>query len=242
MLGGAKNIVCNFKQCFFDIIFPKYCLLCGQEGTYWCDTCQTKDILAWGKSCFKCHVAGADLNLCSACQESYFFDGLLCASDYEDQTISALIQTCKYRFVKELTLTLGLLMSNYLTKELASSRNVFFKDFFKATVVPVPLSKSRQNWRGFNQAELIAKVVVDYFNLDYNSNLKRLKHRPPQAKLSEAKRLTNMTNCFSFSGPAPKKIILIDDVVTTGTTVNECAKVLRACGATEILVLACAKG
>jgi competence protein ComFC len=242
MLGGAKNIVFSIRQCFLDIIFPKYCLLCGREGTYWCPQCQVKDILSWSRACFGCHKSSSPLSLCSTCQPLYHFDGLLCAADYEDETISALIQAYKYRFVKELAPELGLIMAKHLAKELAVSKHEFFKDFFRSEVMAVPLSQRRHNWRGFNQAEEVAKFVADYFNLSYSSQLKRLKHRPPQAKLSEAERLNNLAGCFGFSGEAPTKIILIDDVITTGATVNECAKVLRAAGAEEILVLACAKG
>lgn len=242
MLGGAKNIVCNIKQCFFDIIFPKYCLACGKEGNYWCADCQLKEILVWGGNCFNCRQEKADLNLCTKCQDLYYFSGLLCATNYEDKIISSLIQACKYSFVKELTNPLGLLMANYLQQELTNSKNIFFQDFFKTTVMAVPLSQKRQSWRGFNQAEIIAKVVADYFNLPINSNLKRVLHKKPQAKLTAKNRLTNMSGSFHFSGPAPEKIILIDDVITTGSTVNECAKVLRAAGAEEILVLAVAKG
>jgi len=242
MSGGTKNIVYNIKQCFFDIIFPKYCLFCGQEGTNWCSSCQAREALAWGNVCFKCHQIEVELNLCAQCRELYFFDGLLCAASYKDEGFSTLIQTCKYRFVKDLTLPLGLLVAKHLEKELLNSKAIFFSYFFQAVVMAVPLSKRRQNWRGFNQAEEIAKVVASYFKLSYDNNLKRLKHCQAQAKLVEAKRLTNITGSFSFTGTAPKKIILIDDVITTGATVNECAKILRASGAEEILVLAVAKG
>ncbi|MCX6793163.1 MAG: hypothetical protein NTY12_04005 [Candidatus Falkowbacteria bacterium] len=242
MLGGAKNIVCNIKQCFFDIIFPKYCVICEKEGSYFCEVCQTKDILTWDKNCFKCHNNVADLSLCEDCKSLYFFDGLLCASDYEDRIISSLIQAYKYHFVKELAQILGLFIAKHLEKELMVSKNIFFNNFFDATVIAVPLSKRRQKWRGFNQAEVIAKVVAQYFGLNFNSDLRRLIHKKPQAKLSEAKRLNNLQGCFNFNGTAPAKVILVDDVITTAATVNECAKVLRAQGAEEILVLAIAKG
>lgn len=242
MLGGAKNIVNSVKQCFFDILFPKYCIGCGKEGADWCLLCQKKNILAWDQGCFKCHASKCELGLCSTCQQLYFFDALVLAADYEDKIIGDLVKAYKYHFIKDLAVNLAWLLVERLSKEVASSKNLFFQDFTQTVVMAVPLSKRRQKWRGFNQAEEMAKIMASHFNLTYSDKLKRVKHRRAQAKLSEQERLNNLAGCFSFNGAAPEKVILVDDVVTTGATVNECAKALRAAGAEEILVLALAKG
>ena len=242
MLGGAKNIVYNIRQCFFDIIFPKHCLDCGQEGEYWCKSCRAKIILTWPKICFNCKKDNIIFGLCDQCRPLYYFDGVVCVYDYENKIISNLIQAYKYHFVKDLSLDLGLVVARHLAKELVVSNNNFFSYFFNFVIMPVPLSHRRQNWRGFNQAEEIARVIANYFGLQCNFSLKRLKHRSPQAKLNQAKRLVNMKDCFIFEGKAPQKIILVDDVITTGATVNECARVLKQAGAEEILVLTIAKG
>lgn len=121
------------------------------------------------------------------------------------------------------------------------------KDFcFKnALVIPVPLHPRRERWRGFNQAELIARELADYFNLDMSvGGLIRIKHRKPQTKLNKQDRKNNIKNCFAWrlGGLSGKKIILVDDVATTGSTLNECARVLKKNGAGEIWGLVAANG
>ena len=106
--------------------------------------------------------------------------------------------------------------------------------------MPVPLSKKRLRWRGFNQAELLAEKVAENYGLAMDAaNLIRVKHKKPQAKLDEVHRLENIKDCFAWQGSNlnKKNIILIDDVVTTGATLNECAIVLHAAGAAEVWCL-----
>jgi len=112
-------------------------------------------------------------------------------------------------------------------------------------VVPVPLSGKRLCWRGFNQAELLARKIAENYGLGLDANnLIRIKHKKPQAKLDEVHRQENIKGCFVWRGNNlnKKNIILIDDVVTTGATLNECAKILKASGAGEVWGLVVAKG
>jgi len=211
---------------FLDIIFPKYCLDCGEEGEYWCEQCRQKPVRPWLGS-FDIYNA--------------YFDDIIFAGDYEDEIIAALLKNLKYKFAKELAPLAGYLAAKRLEEKI-KKKNIFGKHFFKACIVPVPLSKKRQTWRGFNQADLISQFVANYFNLKYEPCLMRIKHKKAQAKLAEHERLLNMANCFQLISPAPKRVILIDDVVTTGATINECAKVLKANGTKEVMVLAVAKG
>jgi len=111
--------------------------------------------------------------------------------------------------------------------------------------MPVPLSKKRLKWRGFNQAEIIANILADNFKLEIDAkNLKRIKNTKPQAKLNERERRNNLADCFSWLGDKlnGRNIILVDDVATTGSTLNECAKVLKQAGASEVWGLVVANG
>ncbi len=201
----------------FDILFPKYCLSCNQEGQYFCSACRQKPFKQWDG---QLTVSG----------EKYF-DALYCLGDYEDEVLGKLIKTCKYRFVKELTIDLAkLLIQEIRDKE------------YRGVVVTVPLSKRRERWRGFNQSEEIGRTISGELNLEFRSCLVRVKHKKAQAKLSEKERQENMSGCFEVRGEIPERVILIDDVITTGTTVNECARVLKENGAGYITVLTIAKG
>ena len=108
----------------------------------------------------------------------------------------------------------------------------------------MPLHKKRQRLRGFNQSEQLARAISKNFNLEINHNLIRIKHKKAQAKLHEKNRWENIKNCFSYQGKNlnNKNILLIDDVATTGATLNECAKVLKENNAKEVWGLVVAKG
>jgi len=112
-------------------------------------------------------------------------------------------------------------------------------------LVPVPLHIRRERWRGFNQSQLIAEKLSDKFGIEIDCHgLKRVKHGKAQAKLSKSERWENIKGSFfwekeSLSG---RNIILIDDVVTTGATLNEAAKVLKENGAGEVWGLVVARG
>ncbi len=200
-----------------DLLFPKYCLSCNREGEYWCAQCRTKPLTSWNG---RLDFLG----------EKYF-DDIICVADYEDEIINALIKACKYRFVKEIS---GIL-AEILCKKLKAFP-------VRGALVPVPLSARRARWRGFNQAELIARDVAENLNVDFLPCLKRIRNKKAQAKLTEKERLENMKNCFAVAGTVPKIVILIDDVITTGATINECARVLREAGAERIIIAAVAKG
>ncbi len=111
-------------------------------------------------------------------------------------------------------------------------------------VVPIPLSKKRERVRGFNQTLIIAAYFCQEFAYELKFDLKRIKHQVPQSSLNEQDRLINLQNAFRWTGPNLKgqSIILLDDVVTTGATLNEAARVLKAAGAGQSYGLVVAKG
>jgi ComF family protein len=112
-------------------------------------------------------------------------------------------------------------------------------------VIPVPLHPTRLREREFNQSLLLADQVAQYVGRPLSfTNLVRTAPSEPQSTLSRKERLKNLRRAFAVRQPqsiAQKRILLIDDVFTTGTTVNECAKVLREAGAEAIFVLTLAR-
>lgn len=115
-------------------------------------------------------------------------------------------------------------------------------------LVPVPLFKKRQRERGFNQAELLAKRLSKMWNIPMLHALQRVKATTPQAELSREQRLTHLQEVFTvsrkinFEALSGKTICLIDDVATTGTTLNECAKILKAAHAQSVIGIVFAHG
>jgi ComF family protein len=112
-------------------------------------------------------------------------------------------------------------------------------------VIPVPLHTSRLREREFNQSLLLADQVATHLHLPLSfTNLVRTVSSEPQSTLSRKERIKNLRQAFTVRQPqslAQKRILLIDDVFTTGTTVNECAKVLRNAGAEAVFVLTLAR-
>lgn len=200
------------------------------------------------------------------CGVNYSLDGVWVAALYDEKLVAEAIKSFKYRFIFDLSENLSKLLIISINNLLSQARisgaglvaGLDWRDFKKARemplallnfkenlIMPVPLAKKRLRWRGFNQSELLAERFAVYYNLEINkSSLIRLKHKKPQAKLSEKERLENVKNCFAWQGDNlnGRNIILIDDVATTGSTLNQCAKVLKAAGAGEVWGLAVAKG
>lgn len=111
-------------------------------------------------------------------------------------------------------------------------------------VTAVPLHPKRQNWRGFNQSELVAKLLAQKLGLRYESLLKRIKYTKPQVGLLGSARKQNIKGAFSLYTPYSlphTNIILIDDVWTTGSTLRECTYILKRGGAKQVWALTLAR-
>ncbi len=151
-----------------------------------------------------------------------------------------MIKAFKYDFIEGLAEPLGKLMAGYLEKIKGEI------DFGDSLIIPVPLHKTKFNRRGYNQSELVTSEISKYLDLEIANDL-ILKTRPTkdQASLKEKNRIENMDNAFVCLRPGAvsgKKILLVDDVYTTGATMNECARILKQAGAAEVSGLAIARG
>lgn len=109
-------------------------------------------------------------------------------------------------------------------------------------LVPVPLSKQRLNERGYNQTEIMAEYIAEAAGLPISNALKRLRHSAPQSVMLRAERADNVAGAFSASADVVgKRVLLIDDVFTTGSTARECAAALRKAGAEQVGVICAAE-
>jgi len=233
----------SFKNKLLNIIFPVECISCGKEDVYLCHDCLLKMPLGKNMDCFFCGKGNPPGRTCPGCAVEHHLDGVFVCADYSDRAINELIKKLKYSFARELGGTLGEIAVRYLQKLRAEERlkKINLRNFI---IAPIPLHKKRFNWRGFNQAELIARYVAKNLNLEYQDLLIRVKNNTPQAKLGGAERKNNIAGCFALAGKnvAGKKIILIDDVATTGSTLDEAAGVLQAAGADKVWGLVIGKG
>ena len=219
-----------------DLLFPIRCLGCGQEREFICSTC------------FEEIPLNKEPPLIS---QEPTLAGLMVASDYDYPLVKQAIHRYKYDFVKDLAKPLGQLMIKKLTATLYRKGTPFI-------LIPVPLHKKRLRWRGFNQAELLAEVISQEIKIPLISNLLvRARHDLPQVQIkSSQERKENIKQAFRInktrtalakqglplSDLSNKTIILIDDISTTGATLEECASVLKPLKPKEIWGLVVARG
>ncbi|HPT08392.1 MAG TPA: double zinc ribbon domain-containing protein [bacterium] len=240
----------QFIQILLDFLFPKYCILCQKKNdNFLCFNC-FKTITFKDPSCPNCNTTSHIGEFCPACQNKFSLRGVLSAGDFSNKNLNIIIKNYKYKFVKDLAYPLALYLSTFLEnnflpspilKNISTTNILVLSDFL---LIPVPLSKKRQRWRDFNHSELLAKIIAKKFNLKLSLDLKKIKDTSNQATLEKEKRINNLTNSFKWQGPSLKgqKILIIDDVCTTISTLNEIASELKKHQAGEIWGLVLAKG
>lgn len=207
----------NTKNFVLNLLFPQFCFNCQKEGSYLCEDCQS--ILEISSF----HQNYPTRNL----KDLYF------VLSYQNPLIKKLIRRFKYEpFVKELAKPLSLLIINHF--QLIEK----YPDFSNFVLISVPLTKKRLKWRGFNPAEEIGKELSNFLKISLISDcLIKIKETLPQVELSDEKRKENIKGVFSCQNKnriQGKKILLVDDIYTTGSTLEECARVLRESGVKEV--------
>lgn len=210
-----------FLRKLLNILFPIQCLGCNREGSLCCEECY-KTIHA--------------IHLKTRIKRCEYLDSVYIACCYDKTPIvKKLIHILKYRGEKtEAPEILGKIAIQTLKKH----------NIFTGILIPVPLHPKRSRERGFNQSELLAKEIRKNhpgFTVCINK-LKRIRNTKSQAKMkSKEERCQNVKEAFESSEISPKEYILIDDVCTTGTTLNECAKALKKSGAQHVTALVIAR-
>lgn len=218
-----------------DVFYPKYCFGCHRSGGYLCKFCCTQLPASTQSFCIVCNKPSLDGYTHHACTTEFTPDRLLSAFPYKYQVIVDMIITGKYLFVSETFAVLGLLA----VEQIKNSYDITaFNDFI---ICPIPLSPSRKRWRGFNQAEILASAFEHSFNIPAIDLLARKKNTKTQKDLNAAQRKINMTDAFVVQRDIPEKVILIDDVCTTGQTLIEAAKILKQNGARTVVCITVAK-
>ena len=220
-----------------NAIPPAICFLCEDyvdPGHLVCNPCRL-DFAVIRRACPRCGKEVSHANLpCPSCStRPPRYDHLIAPFHYA-YPISLMIKFLKYNNNIELSGEFG--------RALASAVEARGRPLPEA-VVPVPLHPLRAALRGYNQAGEIARVVAAQLRLPVELGMvKRTRHTLPQFNLGPAQRLRNINGAFSFrSGSGCRSVAIVDDVVTTGTTVNELAGLLKQAGLKTVEVWACAR-
>lgn len=227
-----------------DLIFPVRCIGCGRFGNYVCRGCLGAVSIKKNFGCIGCKRNTPLGQTCYLCAKINSVDQLLIVADYKNSLVEKILKFLKYKFITDLEPPLSILTRRYLKwLTLDKKINVFETN---PLLIPVPLHPRRFNWRGFNQSELLAKSLADTFQMEIALDvIKRESNAVPQADIKEREeRLKNLNGIFKFKNEKliGREILLIDDICTTGATLNECAKVLKANGVSKVVALVIARG
>ncbi len=223
-----------------SIIFPRTCSLCGKTLSFnsrknICDVCLQSIPKLEGLICHKCSLPLPDGGAtCSDCKNNkdIYFDVLKAPYTYSIK-MKKLIKKLKYSRKTFLATELSLPMAEFIKKE-----NID-KDI--DIVVPVPMHWLKKWKRGYNQAELLAEKVSKHINKPMYNALIRTKYTKPQFNLKKQERHENMESMFDINKKyidivKGKRILLIDDIATTCSTSNQCAKVLKSLRCKTVVV------
>src|SRR3989344_4750871 len=230
---------------FLDAIFPIRCIGCGKFGNYICRGCLGATSIKKNFECVGCKRNTPFGQTCYLCAKTNSIDQLLIVADYKNPLVEKALKFLKYKFISDLERPLLVLMKKYLKwLTLDKKFNIFEAN---PLLIPVPLHPRRLNWRGFNQSELFARDLADTFQMEMVGDIiERVGNAIPQADIKEREeRLKNLNGIFKIINKEKitgREVLLIDDVCTTGATLNECARVLKANGASKIMALVVARG
>ena len=216
-----------------NLIYPPMCGICGKfNDNFLCPKCQKilENEAVFGID--KYEKIKIEKNL----QERKYFNEHLYIFEYEGIIRRIIL---KYKFQDKAYLYKTFV--NFLLK------NKNFFEFIKKydTIIPVPISRKRRAMRGYNQSELIVKEIANFTNLKEESDcLFKIKNVIEQSKLNKEERQKNIQGAYELRNKEKlykNKILLVDDIYTTGSTVNECSKVLRGAKPKQIGIFTIAK-
>ncbi len=219
---------------FLDLLLPLKCLGCGREGDLICPSCRQSLPGMQLPLCQRCGATSSEGNLCHNCiNYPLTIDGIRSAFTFQGTMRQAILQL-KYKHLKTVAAPLGQLLAEHLGSHPLKGE----------VLVPVPLHPKRLRERGYNQASLLAKELGQHVGLPVAEGpLVRVRDTMSQARTASAvERRRNVKDAFiCHQGLEGKQVLLIDDVCTTGATLDACATALKTAGASSVWGLTVAR-
>lgn len=214
------------------------CIYCSLEGDWLCNKCLDLVKRDNYNLCPICEVENSNGAVCGFCRKNSNLDGLMVVLE-NSQLNQKIIHLVKYNFITELL--------NYIKPKIFSciNNNPNWRDYF--VLVPVPLHRRRFLERGFNQSEIISNIIGEVKgNIINNQLLAKVKYHRHQVGLNAKQRKLNIVDSFAVNDRClvdfNKTLVIVDDVYTTGSTMEECAKTLKEYGYQKVWGLVLIKG
>ena len=216
-----------------DLLFPPNCAVCGREGRFICEACEVALPKLQQPYCSMCASPGS-APLCSWCTATAPASDGISAPFLMEGAVRDMVYGLKYRNLRASAPALARLMAAYLE----SGPPTF------GLLVPVPLHRRRERERGYNQSELLARELCKSVGIPLETRLlRRTRNTPPQVSMkSPDERRLNIEGAFECArNLGAITVLVVDDVVTTGSTISSCAGALKAAGASSVYGLALAR-
>jgi ComF family protein len=224
-------------QSAVSLLYPPGCTICRKSiraGDYLCDQCETKVVRIVAPFCQKCSepFEGSITNTfaCANCaHRTIYFDAAVSA--YRGHGI---VRQIIHEFKYGRQIHLRHLVARWLNSALNDER---LRESHFDVIMPVPLHPARQRERGFNQASLLAELLSAQTSIPVKPLLERTRYTTTQTALDRSERMENLHNAFRLRKNADVRglrVLLVDDVLTTGSTLNECARILKRASAFSV--------
>lgn len=233
----VQCIVNRMGNFIMELLFPRFCVGCGYLGTYVCPLCETKLERVKKNRCYYCDKASPFGLTHPGCKKKDGIDGHLSLYLYTG-LFKKILHESKYKGAYHILTTLLSFNKLHIWREI-----LMWKQLFSPLVVSVPLHPNRLKQRGFNQSEIIAEKYTT-MGLNKGNCLLRVDDTPHLANIKNKNtRKHQIRGAFKFEGEhVPPAVLLVDDVVTSGATLLECAKTLKQKGVQTVLTISLAKG
>jgi ComF family protein len=222
----------NIVERCIEIIAPHPCLACGREGSLLCEQCALSQLSSVPSRCYRCYAATKQSQVCRNCKRTTYLSHVWVISEYE-ATAKELVHKLKFERASAAASTIASLLDYHLP---LLPQNVI--------VAHIPTANSRVRQRGYDQAQLIAKTLAGRRN--WRSATLLVRHGAfRQVGASRKQRFKQLEEAFEAGNIQTIKqshILLIDDVLTTGATVEAAATILKSAGAKTIDVAVFAQG
>jgi len=233
----------DIKKYILDTVFPIRCISCNRYNKWVCKKCLAEINIQKEQVCPICKkVSNSNGEVCFSCKDAQCIDGVLVASFYRQAKkktlLAELIHYYKYRFIIDIGQSLGEILRQALLTSTLPLPDI---------IIPIPLHPRRLRWRGFNQSLIMAhyleKNLTPGFTIPVSDQLLlRNRYTKPQMEIKNRyQRRSNVSKAFIIDKENLKKVplknkivLLVDDVATTGSTLFECAKVLKKSGAKKV--------
>lgn len=231
-MTGIPSLAASWREQFLDFLFPPRCVACRGVGAALCSNCRSQINPVLPPYCPRCGAPRTGRQPCK-CRAFLLRITRIRSAGFFEGPLREAIHAFKYKSTGSLTHVLVDLLVQELVRDPVDYDQI----------VPVPLHPTRERERGYNQAELLARELAVRTGIPFTAGLERVRPTADQIGLDIASRHANMRDAFQTRAGLfrPHRVLLIDDVCTTGATLDACAVALQAEGATTVYGLTVAR-